>query len=58
MTRDLLARLTRHRGARRDHLAQRRDHDAAMSDPRVAAEHLAAIDRAEMRGEPGCTFCR
>jgi hypothetical protein len=35
----------------------RRDHDEALSDPRVAAEHRVANDRARARGNPGCPFC-
>jgi hypothetical protein len=35
----------------------RREHDQAMADHRVAAEHRIAIDRARARGNPGCPFC-
>ena len=35
----------------------RRDHDRAMADPRVAAEHRLAIDRSRDSGGPGCEFC-
>ena len=35
----------------------RRDHDGALADPRVAAEHRIAADRARARGNPGCAFC-
>ena len=49
---DLEARLTRvsQRGSRREH-------DQAMSDHRVAAEHRIAADRARARVNPGCPFC-
>ena len=36
---------------------ERREHDVAMSDPRIAAEHDMQVAVAESRGEPGCTFC-
>ena len=35
----------------------RKDHDLAMGDPRVAAEHRLAIDRSRARGDGGCEFC-
>lgn len=35
----------------------RRDHDRAMADPRVAAEHRLAIVRSRARGDGGCEFC-
>jgi hypothetical protein len=43
---------------RRERDALRIDHDRAMTDARVLTEHLAAIDRARLHGEPGCCFCR
>jgi hypothetical protein len=46
--------------ARRERVRERgtrRDHDQAMSDRRVAAEHRIANDRARARGNPGCPFC-
>jgi hypothetical protein len=56
MTR-LLADFTRRLAVRRAHAAELREHDAAMSDLRVALEHRAAINRAQSRGEAGCLFC-
>lgn len=38
-------------------ISARRDHDAAMSDPRVAAEHASQIAYSTSRGKPGCEFC-
>jgi hypothetical protein len=35
----------------------RREHDAAMSDPRIAAEHAVQVAHATSRGKPGCEFC-
>lgn len=35
----------------------RRDHDRAMSDPQVAAEHRLQVERALSREEPGCPYC-
>ena len=40
-----------------DRTRERLEHDAAMSDPRVAVEHHASISRALADGKPGCTFC-
>jgi len=43
--------------ARRARLRERRNHDRALADPRVAAEHRIAADRARDRGNPGCPYC-
>jgi hypothetical protein len=50
----LARRLT---GGWRD-LAERREHDVAMLDARIAAEHAHADARATSHGQPGCRFCR
>lgn len=42
---------------RRARAADRREHDSAVSDPRVAMEHFAARQRAVESGEPDCTYC-
>ena len=47
----------RARRARARERGSRRDHDRAMADPRVAAEHRLAIDRSRARGDGGCVFC-
>jgi hypothetical protein len=39
-------------------LLERREHDAAMQDPNIAAEHAFAASRATSFGEPGCLYCR
>jgi hypothetical protein len=39
-------------------LLERREHDAAMQDPNIAAEHAFAATRATSFGEPGCPYCR
>jgi len=39
-------------------LLERREHDAAMQDPNLAAEHRFAETRATSYGEPGCVHCR
>ena len=57
MTRRVLAGVRRRVALKRTETATLREHDAAMSDPRVALEHRAAINRAQSRGEPGCLFC-
>ena len=38
-------------------VAARREHDAAMSDPRIAAEHAFQVTYATSHGKPGCEFC-
>ena len=38
-------------------IAARREHDDAMSDPRIAAEHAFQIAHATSHGKPGCEFC-
>jgi hypothetical protein len=38
-------------------VAARREHDAAMTDPRIAAEHAVQVAHATSHGEPGCEFC-
>ena len=38
-------------------IAARREHDAAMSDPRIAAEHTVQVAHATSHGKPGCAFC-
>jgi len=35
----------------------RREHDLAVRDPRLAAEHHHASQRATARGESGCVYC-
>ena len=35
----------------------RREHDLALSDPRLAVEHHHASQRATDRGESGCAYC-
>jgi hypothetical protein len=57
MTRRVLAEVTQRVARRRAQTAELREHDTAMSDPRVALEHRTAIRQAESRGEPGCLFC-
>lgn len=47
----------RARRARIRERGSRSEHDRAMSDPRVAADHRAAIDRSRARGGAGCPFC-
>lgn len=42
----------------RGRVIARREHDAAMQDPRIAAEHSFQVSRATSRGEAGCEFCR
>lgn len=42
---------------RRAQAADRRAHDGAVSDRRVAIEHYASRQRAVQRGEPDCTYC-
>ena len=49
-----LSRLIR---ARHVSTSERLEHDAAMADPGVAADHASSISRAALRGEPGCTYC-
>jgi hypothetical protein len=39
-------------------IAVRREHDAAMSDPRMAAEHQVQVAHETSHGRPGCEFCR
>jgi hypothetical protein len=38
--------------------ADRREHDLALRDPRIALEHHHASQRAVDRGESGCAYCR
>ena len=38
-------------------IVARREHDAAMSDPRIAAEHAVHVAHATSHGKPGCEFC-
>ena len=38
-------------------IAARREHDAAMSDHRIAAEHAFQVAHATSHGKPGCEFC-
>jgi hypothetical protein len=49
--------VNRFAGIRRD-IVERREHDTAMLDARIAAEHALADTRATSSGEPGCRFCR
>ena len=39
-------------------VAARREHDAAMQDPRIASEHWLQIARSTSHGGGGCEFCR
>lgn len=41
-----------------DRSRERRDHDRAMSDPRVREEHFAARARDVSAGGSDCHFCR
>jgi len=43
--------------AHRQRSLERLEHDRAMLDRGVAAEHAASISRAMSRGEAGCSFC-
>ena len=43
--------------ARLAKLAGRRTHDLALRDPRIAAEHFHASQRAVDQGESGCVYC-
>ena len=43
--------------AHRERTQQRLEHDRAMLDRGIAAEHAASITRATARGEAGCSFC-
>ena len=43
--------------ANRERAQERLEHDRAMLDRGVAAEHAASITRATARGEAGCSFC-
>jgi hypothetical protein len=38
-------------------IAARREHDAAMADARIAAEHAFQVAYATSHGKPGCQFC-
>jgi hypothetical protein len=58
MGRQVLNNLARLVAERRRFTAAMREHDAALSDARVGAEHATAIDLAISRGQPGCSFCR
>jgi hypothetical protein len=52
-----IRRLSSRIRAHRERAQLRLEHDRAMLDRGVAAEHAASITRAELRGEPGCSFC-
>jgi hypothetical protein len=41
-----------------DRIVARREHDAAMREPRIAAEHAFQLAHATSHGSPGCEFCR
>ena len=56
MTMNPFSLLKRNRAARLAEAAERRDHDLAVSDPRLAVEHYHAIERAADRGESGCMY--
>jgi hypothetical protein len=58
MTGRILTNIARRVAGRLDHTAAHREHDEAIRDARLGAEHATAIDLAISRGEPGCTFCR
>lgn len=51
-------RITRRFSAPWRYLIERREHDCAMRDARIAAEHAFAEAWATSHGEPGCRFCR
>ena len=53
-----LGELSRIIRARHITTSERLEHDAAMADPGIAADHAHSITRAVSRGEPGCAFCR
>jgi hypothetical protein len=38
-------------------IAARREHDAAMTDTRIAAEHAFQVAHATSHGKAGCEFC-
>jgi hypothetical protein len=50
--------LARRLVALRSRVAARREHDAAMQDPRIAAEHWLQMARSTSHGGAGCEFCR
>jgi hypothetical protein len=58
MTGRLLTNIARRVADGLDHRAEHREHDEAIRDSRLGAEHATAIDLAVSRGEPGCAFCR
>ena len=39
-------------------LRERREHDAAMQDRNLAAEHAFAVTRTTSYGGPRCPYCR
>lgn len=39
-------------------IVARREHDAAMREPRLAAEHAFQVAYATSHGRSGCEFCR
>ena len=50
-------RFSRRFAERRQQSSSRREHDMAMRDPRMAAEHHAQIAHEQANGRPGCMFC-
>jgi hypothetical protein len=49
--------LSRRIRATHEGASERIEHDLAMRDPGVAADHAHSISRAVSRGEPGCSYC-
>jgi hypothetical protein len=54
---NVTTRLTERVRISRVRLRERRDHDRAMSDPRIRDEHYAARAREVASGSPDCHFC-
>ena len=57
MTMNPLSLLKRNLATRLANAADRREHDRALGDPRLAAEHYQAVQRATDQGESGCIHC-
>jgi hypothetical protein len=53
----VIRRLSERLAAHRDHAAQRREHEVAMSIPSVATEHSTRVELDRARGLPSCRFC-
>jgi hypothetical protein len=54
---NVTTRLTERVRISRDRSRERRDHDRAMSDPRIRDEHYHARAREVANGGPDCHFC-